>query len=235
MSNTVTTMKSLDKKCSKCCQQKSKTEFNKRKSAKDGLQNICRECQKQNNKIFYSKNQSYYTSRYKDNRSEILNRNKLWNKNNKEKIIEHKKRFDEYNPEYYKEYRTKNKNKINQKVRIRSKQRRKNDPIFKIKTNYRNRLYDYYKGTNRSKRSKELIGLEWDEFKKYIESKFQNNMTWENYGEWHIDHIVPLSSATNDLELEKLFHYTNCQPLWASDNLRKSAKIFLTLDNTGSR
>jgi hypothetical protein len=50
-------------------------------------------------------------------------------------------------------------------------------------------------------------------------------MSFNNYGEWHIDHIIPLCSASNDNELEKLFHYSNCQPLWAIDNIKKSNKI----------
>jgi len=58
-----------------------------------------------------------------------------------------------------------------------------------------------------------------------IESKFTDNMTWENHGKWHIDHIVPISSAITMAELEKLFHYSNLQPLWAKDNLAKSDKI----------
>jgi len=50
-------------------------------------------------------------------------------------------------------------------------------------------------------------------------------MSWENYGDWHIDHIIPISSAKNNDEVYKLNHYTNFQPLWALDNMKKSNKI----------
>ena len=109
--------------------------------------------------------------------------------------------------------------------RNRENFRRKTEPLFKLKNNYRNRLYDYYRGTNRSKRSEEIIGLSWIEFKLYIETKFLEGMSWDNYGEWHIDHIIPLCSASNDNDLEKLFHYSNCQPLWKKDNISKGGKI----------
>ena len=50
-------------------------------------------------------------------------------------------------------------------------------------------------------------------------------MTWENYGEWHIDHIIPLDSANDENELYSLCYYTNLQPLWGNENIRKGAKI----------
>jgi hypothetical protein len=59
----------------------------------------------------------------------------------------------------------------------------------------------------------------------YLEEKFIDGMSWENQGKWHIDHILPLSSATNEDELYKLCHFTNLQPMWATDNIRKGAKI----------
>ena len=50
-------------------------------------------------------------------------------------------------------------------------------------------------------------------------------MTWDNYGQWHIDHIIPLSSAKTEMEIYELCKYTNLQPLWAVDNLRKNNKL----------
>jgi len=59
----------------------------------------------------------------------------------------------------------------------------------------------------------------------YIEKQFTKGMSWKNHGEWHIDHIIPLSSAKTEKELYELCHYTNLQPLWKTDNLSKNNKI----------
>ena len=70
-----------------------------------------------------------------------------------------------------------------------------------------------------------IIGIEWNEFKIYFESKFSPGMNWDNHGLWEYDHIIPVSSASSIDEIEKLFHYTNLQPLWKEDNRRKGNKI----------
>jgi hypothetical protein len=70
-----------------------------------------------------------------------------------------------------------------------------------------------------------IIGIEWNEFKIYFESKFSPGMNWDNHGDWEYDHIIPVSSAKSVDEVEKLFHYSNLQPLWKEDNRRKGNKI----------
>jgi hypothetical protein len=73
----------------------------------------------------------------------------------------------------------------------------------------------------------EIIGCTPEFLKEYIEKQFIKGMEWSNhsvYG-WHIDHIIPLSSANTEEEIYKLCHYTNLQPLWAENNLKKSNKI----------
>ena len=74
------------------------------------------------------------------------------------------------------------------------------------------------------------IGCSIPEFKFYIEGKFSDGMTWENYGYhgWHLDHIIPLAfyDLSNREQFLKAVHYTNLQPLWARDNFAKSGKVF---------
>lgn len=69
------------------------------------------------------------------------------------------------------------------------------------------------------------IGCTIAELRAHLESRFKQGMTWDNYGDWHIDHIRPLSSfnLTDRAEQAMASHYTNLQPLWAADNIRKGA------------
>jgi len=81
------------------------------------------------------------------------------------------------------------------------------------------------KFTDKSKKTLEILGCQFEIFKKHIENQFNENMNWENYGSyWEIDHIIPVSSSTTEEELYKLNHYTNFQPLYWLDNLHKSDK-----------
>ena len=87
-------------------------------------------------------------------------------------------------------------------------------------------VIDLYRENLTFQFSKEqVVGINYNDFKKYLESKFFDGMSWENRGEWHIDHIIPLSAAKTEQELISLCHYSNLQPLWGEDNIKKGNKI----------
>lgn len=138
--------------------------------------------------------------------------------------IESKKDKEKY-PNRNKIYWEKNKEKIN----LHNRERFEKNLHLKLIRNYRTRIKNYMRfnkislGTG----SLDLVGLTSEDLKSYLETKFLEGMSWDNYGlyGWHIDHIIPLSSAKNEEELKKLCHYTNLQPLWAFDNLSKCNKI----------
>ena len=93
----------------------------------------------------------------------------------------------------------------------------------------RARMRTIFKTKNITKNNKTIIivGCTPLELREHLEKQFTNNMSWENHGihGWHIDHIIPLSSGKTEDEILELFHYTNLQPLWAVDNLKKGGKL----------
>ncbi len=112
-------------------------------------------------------------------------------------------------------------------MRKYSRERRRKDPIFRLIRNLRNRVYCAVRRGFCSMHTMELLGCSKDELVAYVESQFEQGMTWDNYGEWHIDHIRPCSSFDLTLEKEQklCFHWSNLRPLWASENLRKGSKM----------
>jgi hypothetical protein len=99
------------------------------------------------------------------------------------------------------------------------------DPIGHLKHTVRVRIR-HALGTKKSKHTIEYLGCSADFLKKYLEEQFKPGMTIENHGEWHIDHILPLTPTDpiSEDELIKRLHFTNLQPLWAQENLSKGNK-----------
>jgi hypothetical protein len=192
------------KKCLRCLSLKSFEFFHKKSSTKDGYQSRCKECRKEI--LNKSKNKSY---------------NKEWRLKNPDKISEWRKA----NPDKVRSYsKTENARKYQREY---FRKRRAEDPIFNLIGRLRSRTRVVFLNFNFTKQSKtsELLGCEWESLKIWIENKFINGMSWENKNLWHIDHIVPLSSARDEISLINLCHYTNLQPLWIKDNLSKGKRI----------
>jgi hypothetical protein len=173
---------------------------------------------------------SNFQKNYKKKNKEKLNEyQKKWNQSNTEKIKKSQKIWRENNSEKVKEYYKKWYEQNKEKNKEKSKLRKENNIVYLISCRVRKRMSEYIKKNNILKKNKtfEIVGITPLELSNYLESKFLEGMSWDNYGiyGWHIDHIIPLSSAKTEDEIYKLCHYTNLQPLWAEDNLKKSNKI----------
>lgn len=208
------------KKCSKCHIEKELCEFNKSKLYSDGRRAQCRECQKKESKEYREKNRDKINEKlriqYTLNPEVQKQRTKKWimtnESNYRSSYIKSNKKWVENNKELRKKY-----------MREYSKKRIDSDFLFKMSRNVRIRINKFIK--NKSNSTKNIVGISFIDLKLFLEKKFIGGMTWDNYGKWHIDHIIPLSSAKSESELYALCHYTNLQPLWAKDNLKKSNKI----------
>jgi hypothetical protein len=109
-------------------------------------------------------------------------------------------------------------------------ERRAFDSSFKMRMNLRHRVWSALQSVGASKSGNvfDLIGCTIGELRQHLETQFADGMTWDNYGRtgWHIDHIRPCASfdLTDPEQQRQCFHYTNLQPLWAADNIRKGGK-----------
>ncbi len=218
------------KTCRKCKQEKPATadyyyrrgnEF--RAQCKDCTNRVCslyregnREKERERAKLYWEKN----PERLKEN-------NKRWRETNPERLKKNQKRWREENPEKGREYANRYYRANPEKVKEYNKRYLKVNPSARLGGCLRNRLRQALKGATKTASMVEVTGCTMDEVKQYLELQFREGMTWSNYGQWHIDHIVPCSAFDlTDPQQQKLcFHYTNLQPLWARDNLSKHAKL----------
>jgi len=180
-------------------------------------------------KAYYLKNKNKIIEKqlsyYYENKEEILEKYKVKYSNNSESILEKCKIYYEKNKDSILEKeREKYKNGGKEKI----KKRRKEDFLFKLKTTLGNRLRNFLKSKGLNKKNKrtfDIIGCDPNFLREYLEIRFKPGMNWDNHGEWHIDHIIPLDIALNEEEIFILSHYTNLQPLWKAENLSKGCKI----------
>jgi len=184
-----------------------------------------KEYTKKNKEVLKEKQKEYYIN----NKESISLKVKNYYLENKETIQERQKVYYLDNKAIIKEksllYKKNNSEKINETRRLWHKNKIESDPLYRIKCSIRNLINSAFerKFTKKSKRTIEIIGCSYTEFKIYIENKFILNMNWNNHGDyWELDHITPLSWAKTDEEVYALNHYTNFQPLIKEINKIKS-------------
>ena len=215
----------MNKFCKGCNSEKCVSEFYVRKNRGNGLAGYTHKCKYciRNTSIDYNKSEGNfdkkeYNKRYREKYRDKLNEySKNWRYENEDKMKEQRKL-------YYQE----NKEDIVKKNYEYCKNRKKSDSLYKLSIGIRSLILISFKNqfTTKSKKTIEILGCSFEEFKLHLESKFDDKMNWKNQGTyWHMDHIIPISSAETEEDVYRLNHYTNFQPLYWEDNLRKGNKI----------
>lgn len=198
------------KKCSKCDETKSDSDFYKRKDSTDGLASHCKQCRKSYRELTKDKKSEADRLRYLKNKEHIDARAISYYHANKDK----KRNYDQSRRQSLYEQR---------------RDRYRTDLNYKLKCNLRSRLRRALKRNTKSGSTLDLLGCSIEHLKLHLESGFSEGMTWDHVlsGEIHIDHIVPCASfdLTDEEQQRECFHYKNLQPLWAKDNFKKSSKI----------
>ena len=183
----------MEKTCTGCGESKLLEEYYKDKTDKYGRRAKCKECVKAYNKK-YNQSEAGKAKKKAYNQSEAgKEKRKAYRESGKKKA-------------YHKAY---------------MKNRRHNDPVYKLQCNLRSGFGNWIKGHTKTCRTEQYVGCTYKELLDHLESQFEEGMTWENHGQWHIDHIKAQSRFDPTIEEEKFkcWHYTNLQPMWSSENI----------------
>lgn len=204
----------MDKKSCITCKIKFPLDsFGKDKSRKDGYKYNCKICARLIQQNSRDKKPSHYKDKskqyYEQNKQIIFQKQYKRNYSNPEERKKYQDNWLKKNPEYYKQYK---------------KKKRQTDIQYKIKCSLRERIRKSLKNNFKTGKTIELLGCSIEEYIIYLECKFDQNMTWENYGiYWEIDHIIQLHTFDlTDIELQKqAFNFKNTRPLTVRENRQR--------------
>ena len=209
-----------NKTCTKCLTSKHVESFGVDVRYAGGHKNWCKQCCKE-----------HRASHYLANKERIRKQNSEWHQANKERVAEYGRQYyaenkewvtkrikaaRERNPELYKEI-----NRRNRANRLATR------PELRIHSRISSQLKYCIPTGKGGRATQELIGYPTSELRDHLEKQFLKGMSFENFGKWHIDHIIPVSSfdLTTDEGIRAAWAITNLRPLWAKDNIKKGAKM----------
>ena len=244
------------KYCSHCEQFKDPDEFCRNKSQKDGRNNYCKLCcceidqlphvQEQHKRAllkFWSKPDSLkikndYEKKYSQSEKGKTTK-KIYVEKHKKKLKAYHKKYSEWwrktpiGKASFKQARQKHYYKDlahSRRLQRESYYRRKQKIEYRINDAVSSSIYDALKKNKRGRSWEKLVGYTLSDLMKHLEKLFQPDMSWDNYGEWQIDHCIPRSSfsfdSPDDFEFKQCWALENLQPLWAIDNIKKFNHIY---------
>ena len=157
---------------------------------------------------------------YLKNREKRLQYFSDWQKDNRDRLNDYHQKWREKNIDKHREYKRKY-----------EKHRKDTDPLYKLITNFRTAIWAVLKESNVDKYGHYFDVLQYtpEELINHLEKQFKDDMTWDNYGIWHVDHKSPITSfdiqEMGDEEFMKCWSLDNLQPMWGEENIRKSNKV----------
>lgn len=235
------------KYCNKCQTQKPLDQFYVNKAKSDGRAGDCKVCVKARANAWYHSNKERAAATMKtyreENKEACVARAQAWAEENREKSRQIKAAWKKRNPETVNRHAREGARRNSEKQAVRKKiyreanphvaraytqKRRAENPHQRVHDAMGNRFRDVLRSNKGGKSWRELAGYGVKELRAHLEKQFVDGMTWDNYGEWHIDHIRPVVSFDFEVEFEKTVRacwaLTNLQPLWAIDNIKKGKK-----------
>jgi|GEM_PF-605043 len=210
----------IEKRCSKCGAVKLRSDFYKSRKHTDGMKVYCKACCKKENRPSREYQREYRARRLMENPARVRQQNRdktnRWNAKNPGIASRRAKLRRAGNPEA---------------ARQKENQYRSSNPSVRIMRTISTRIRMLI-SDKAGKSTAQIVGYTGQELREHLEKQFSTGMSWENYGDWHIDHIRPLSSfiasSVHDPDVKRAWALTNLRPLWAEENLRKHAsRIFL--------
>jgi len=224
------------KRCAKCKKEFPETIeyfYFRKDSNKFGY--FCKECEKEYSRQYTINNRKNISERRKEyiikNKEKIRESQKRYRKNNKEKIKKAKREYYLNNKVKMRESYLKNKDRILKWQRKYFKERRKTDSAFRLRANMGKGISKSLRYNKNGHHWEDLVNYTQEDLRNHLERQFEDNMSWENYGEWQVDHIIPVSlfniTSTRCKGFKKCWCLENLQPMWAKDNLKKGNRLFV--------
>lgn len=226
------------KKCTVCKEEKSLDNFWKRRNSCDGHSSRCKKCHriKHPRESLVSNENMKWCNKCKAEQSKtefVKNKNRYdglsgYCKHCQKQCINKRRKTEEYKQirnETGRKYRQKNRLKILAWRRKYKKQKRAADPIWRLTENFRSAISTSLQGNKNGRHWENILGYTKQDLRFHLESQFQNGMTWDNYGQWHIDHKTPMSwfkfNSMEEDAFKKCWALENLQPKWAEENSSK--------------
>lgn len=221
---------SCSKRCNGCGTEKSLTDFYRNKGRGDGRSGRCKQCEKlgrsrgpaqiERDRAYYALNRERINEKQKEHRARNPEQGRArvrkWREKNPLAVKEANRRWREAHPERARE------------ISRETQRRLRKNPAVRIKASVGAQIRSCLRGRKSGHAAFELLDYTVEELRTHLERQFTKGMSWANYGEWHIDHIVPLCSFTiggvDDPELRRAWALPNLRPLWRIENIRKNGK-----------